>query len=343
MVDQQTARADEMQRLAGSEDDLARLVDYRNAQTGGMGDAAFDQGGMITNPQDLIDAFGALANRPGIKGKKSVRTLIERFRDEVELLAKDPDDADILLPIDPRDLYAVRQEMSDMLYGKLGNDEKAVAKLSKKQIVELQSIIDDGIEAVAPGFQEYLATYRDLSAPVNRMEINQDLQRRAQGTGVNLQTGDLLLTGPRFRHALNARKKDIARLPLSNKKRINAIMRDLDRSSAATAPGIKVPGSDSFKNMSMASAIGRIFGDGQADGSIPKALMSPFRALFGLTGSDEKMTELLVQAMMDPELSARLMSRATEQHANTFISALKRRLPTVIYATSAAQVGMNVD
>ena len=343
ILDQQTARADEMQRLAGSEDDLARLVDYRNAQTGGMRDAAFDEGGMISNPQDLIDAFNALANRPGIKGKQSVRSVIEKFRKEVEFLSTDPDDADILLPIDPRDLYAVRQEMSDMLYGKLGSDEKAAAKLSKKQIVELQSIIDDEIEAVAPGFQEYLATYRDLSAPVNRMEITQDLQRRAQGTGVNLQTGDLVLTAPRFRNALNARKKDIARLPLSNKKRINAIMRDLDRSSAATAPGIKVPGSDSFKNMSMASAIGRIFGDGQADASIPKALMSPFRALYSITGSDEKMTELLVQAMMDPELSARLMSRATEQNANTFISALKRRLPTVIYATSAAQVGMNVD
>ena len=343
ILDQQTARADELQRLAGSEDDLARLVDYRNAQTGGMRDTAFDEGGMITNPQDLIDSFNALANRPGIKGKKSVRTLIERFRDEVELLAKDPDNPEVLLPIDPRDMYAVRQEMSDMLYGKLGNDDKAVARLSRQQIGELQSIIDDEIEAVAPGFQDYLATYTARSKPVNRMETTQDLQRRAQGTAVNLQTGDLVLTAPKFRNALNARKKEIARLPLSNKKRINAITRDLDRSSAATAPGVKVPGSDSFKNLSMASAIGRIFGDGQADASIPKGLMSPFRALFALTGSDEKMTELLVQAMMDPELSARLMSRATEQNANTFVTAVKRRLPTVIYGTAAAQVGLNVD
>ncbi|MFZ9079293.1 MAG: hypothetical protein ACO23H_12225, partial [Alphaproteobacteria bacterium] len=343
ILDQQTARADELQKLAGSEDDLARLVDYRNAQTAGMRNTAFDEGGMITNPQDLIDSFNALANRPGIKGKKSVRTLIERFRDEVELLAKDPDNPEVLLPIDPRDMYAVRQEMSDMLYGKLGNDDKAVARLSRQQIGELQSIIDDEIEAVAPGFQQYLATYTAKSKPVNRMETVQDIQRRAQGTGVNLQTGDLVLTAPKFRNALNARKKEIARLPLSNKKRINAIMRDLDRSSAATAPGVKVPGSDSFKNLSMASAIGRIFGDGQADASIPKGLMSPFRALFALTGSDEKMTELLVQAMMDPELSARLMSRATEQNANTFVTAVKRRLPTVIYGTAAAQVGLNVD
>ena len=123
-----------MQRLAGSEDDLARLVDYRNAQTGGMRDAAFDEGEMISNPQDLIDAFNALANRPGIKGKQSVRSVIEKFRKEVEFLSTDPDDADILLPIDPRDLYAVRQEMSDMLYGKLGSDEKAAAKLSRNRL-----------------------------------------------------------------------------------------------------------------------------------------------------------------------------------------------------------------
>ena len=343
MVDQQTARADEMQRLAGSEDDLERLVDYRNAQTDGLRETAFDEGGMINNPQDVIDSFSALANRPGIKGRKSVRTLIQRFRDEVKMLATDPDDPDIIMPIDPRDLYAVRQEMSDMLYGKLGNDEKSVAKLSRREIGELQSIIDDEIEAVAPGFKQYLATYRDKSKPVNRMETAQEIQRRGQSAGVNLQTLDLVLTGPKFRNALNARKKDIARLPLSNKKRINAIMRDLDRSTAAAAPGIKAPGSDTFKNMSMAAAIGRAFGEDQAEGSIPKALMSPFKALYGLTGSDEKMTELLVQAMMHPELSARLMSRATEANADNFVKALQRRLPTFFYGAAAANVGMMVD
>ena len=343
ILDQQTARADEMQRLAGSQDDLDRLKDYRNLQTAGMREAAFDEGGMITNPQDLIDSFNALANRPGIKGKKSVRTLIERFRDEVELLAKDPDNPEVLLPIDPRDMYAVRQEMSDMLYGKLGNDDKAVARLSRQQIGELQSIIDDEIEAVAPGFQDYLATYTAKSKPVNRMETLQDIQRRAQSSSTNLQTGDLVLTGPKFRNALNARKKEIARLPLSNKKRINAIMRDLDRSSSATAPGIKAPGSDTFKNMSMASAIGTVFGEGRADSSLPKVISTSFQPLYAMTGSDDKLTEMLVQAMMDPELSARLMSRATEQNADNFMKAIRRRLPTFFYGTAAAQVGMNVD
>lgn len=343
ILDQQTARADEMQRLAGSQDDLDRLKDYRNLQTAGMREAAFDEGGMITNPQDLIDSFNALANRPGIKGKRSVRELIQKFKKEVELLATDPDDPEVLLPIDPRDMYAVRQEMSDMLYGKLGNDDKAVARLSRQQIGELQSIIDDEIEAVAPGFQDYLATYTAKSKPVNRMETLQDIQRRAQSSSTNLQTGDLVLTGPKFRNALNARKKEIARLPLSNKKRINAIMRDLDRSSSATAPGIKAPGSDTFKNMSMASAIGTVFGEGRADSSLPKAISTSFQPLYAMTGSDEKMTEMLVQAMMDPELSARLMSRATEQNADNFMKAIRRRLPTFFYGTAAAQVGMNVD
>lgn len=343
ILDQQTARADEMQRLAGSQDDLDRLKDYRNLQTAGMREAAFDEGGMITNPQDLIDSFNALANRPGIKGKRSVRELIQKFKKEVELLATDPDDPEVLLPIDPRDMYAVRQEMSDMLYGKLGNDDKAVARLSRQQIGELQSIIDDEIEAVAPGFQDYLATYTAKSKPVNRMETLQDIQRRAQSSSTNLQTGDLVLTGPKFRNALNARKKEIARLPLSNKKRINAIMRDLDRSSSATAPGIKAPGSDTFKNMSMASAIGTVFGEGRADSSLPKVISTSFQPLYAMTGSDDKLTEMLVQAMMDPELSARLMSRATEQNADNLMKAIRRRLPTFFYGTAAAQVGMNVD
>jgi hypothetical protein len=80
--------------------------------------------------------------------------------------------------------------------------------------------------------------------------------------------------------------------------------------------------------MSMTSAIGRIFGEGQADSPVPKALVNVFKPLYAITGSDDKMTELLVQAMMDPELFARLMIRATEQNADNFMNALRGKLPT---------------
>lgn len=340
--EQQTARANEMQRLAGTEDDLARLKDRRDAITAPMREQAFDQGGMIDNPVDIIDSFTALANRPGIKGRRSVRAIIERFRNDVKMLATDPDDPDNLLPIDPRDLYAVRQEIGDLMSGRLQMDETSAAKLSKKELIELQQLIDDEIELVAPGFQDYLQTYAARSKPVNRMETVQDLQRRAQ-VGTDLQTLEPVLSPFKMRNAINAKKREFNRLPLSNKKRVNAIMRDLNRSTATTAPGVKVPGSDTFKNLSMAAAIGRVFGDTATDAAIPSALMSPFKALYGITRSDEKMTELLIQAMLDPELSARLLSRATEENANNFVSALKRRLPAFFYAQGAAMAGLNVD
>jgi len=340
--EQQTARAVEMQRLAGTEDDLARLRDYRDMQTAPMREQAFSQGGIIDNPADIIESFTALANRPGIKGRRSVRKIIERFRDDVKMLAKDPDDPDNLLPIDPRDLYAVRQEIGDLMSGRLQTDEASVARLSKAELTELKQLIDDEIELVAPGFQDYLQTYVAKSRPVNRMETVQDLQRRAQ-VGTDLQTLEPVLSPFKMRNAINARKRDFDRLPQSNKKRVNAIMRDLNRSTAATAPGVKVPGSDTFKNLSMAAAIGRIFGDNASDSAIPSGLMSPFRTLYGITNSDEKMTELLVQAMLDPELSARLLSRATEENANNFVNALRRRMPASFYGQGAAMVGLNVD
>lgn len=342
IIDQQTVQADQMQRLAGTEDDLARLREYRNQQTGPMREEAFDQGSMITNPGDLIDSFNALANRPGIKGRRSVRTIIERFRDDIKMLATDPDDPEALLSIDPRDLYALRQEMGDLMSGRLSKDEGAAARLSKKEIIELQSIIDDEIEAVAPGFQQYLQTYAAKSRPIDRMETVQAIQQRAQG-GINLQTQEPVLSAFKLRNAITAKKKEFDRLPLSNKKRINAIMRDMNRASAATAPGVKIPGSDTFKNMSLASAIGRIFGENASQGAIPNALMSPFRSLYSIASTDDKMTELLIQAMLDPELSARLMSRATEENANNLVRAITRRLPAFVYGTAAANVGMNID
>lgn len=76
-----------------------------------------------------------------------------------------------------------------------------------------------------------------------------DIKRRVQSSSINLQTGDLVSTAPKFCNALNARKKEIARLPMSNKKRINAITRIRDRPSSAKAPGVKAPGSNTFKNV----------------------------------------------------------------------------------------------
>ena len=342
LIDQQTARADQMQRLAGTEADLERLKAFREERTAPLRENAFAMGGLITDPEEIIGALDKLANRPGIKGRSTVRKIIERFRDDVKLLAKDPDDPDNLLPIDPRDLYAVRQEAGDLMSGRLGVDESAAGRLSRKELLEIQSIIDDEIEIVAPGFQNYLSTYRAKSGPVNRMETMQDLQRRSQG-GINLQTDEPVLSAFKLRNAINARKKEFDRLPQSNKTRVNSIMRDLNRSTAATAPGVKVPGSDTFKNLSIAGAIGNIFGDGPLGEAAPRALLMPFQALYKATGSDERMQELLIQAMLDPELSARLLSRATTENVENFVQRAMRRLPAFFYGQGAAMVGMHVD
>jgi len=347
MIEQQIARSEEMGKLAGSKDDLARLKARRDEITGPLRESAFDEGGMVTNPGVLIDAIDQLANRPGIKGRRSVREIILRFKKDIEDLAVDPDNAGgyspgNLHPIDPRDLYGARQEIGDLMSGRMGGDDSAKARLARKELMLVMGLLDDTIEDVSPGFKNYLKTYSQKSGPVNRMETMQEIQLKS-ASGSNLQTDLPVITQTKLANILRNKAKEIARLPESNRKRINAIMRDLNRANAATAPGVKVPGSDTVKNMSIASVIGNLFGEASTGNVVPNALMRPFKVLYGIFDSDEKMTEMLVQAMLDPELSARLLSRATEQNVDNLVTAVKRKIPGIIYGDISATVGLHQD
>jgi len=226
--------------------------------------------------------------------------------------------------------------------GRMGGDDSAKARLARKELMLVMGLLDNTIENVSPGFKNYLKTYSQKSGPVNRMETIQEIQLKS-ASGSNLQTDLPVITQTKLANILRNKAKEIARLPESNRKRINAIMRDLNRANAATAPGVKVPGSDTVKNMSIASVIGNLFGEASTGNVVPNALMRPFKILYGIFDSDEKMTEMLVQAMLDPELSARLLSRATEQNVDNLVTAVKRKIPGIIYGDISATVGLHQD
>ena len=105
---------------------------------------------------------------------------------------------------------------------------------------------------------------------------------------------------------------------------------------AATAPGVKAPGSDTMKNLSVAALIGRTFG-GLSETKPAQALAS--RLSFLGLGEDD-IRGLVVQAMLDPELFAGLMTQASTESVDTFITAAQRRLPNIVYGTAGATAGL---
>jgi hypothetical protein len=216
-------------------------------------------------------------------------------------------------------------------------------RLARKQLQEMIDVIDDEIEAVAPGFQEYLSTFAQRSQPVNQMEILQDIQMRSEVATPNLITGDGVLSAAKLTSQLKgpAGREKLARLSAAQRRRINRILSDLQRSTAATAPGVKVPGSDTVKNISVATVLGKTFG-GQADSPLAQALGARLAPIFNAFG-EAGVQRLLVEAMLDPELSARLMTEATDKTIETFGDAVMRRAPQIFYGTAGAMAGMQQE
>jgi hypothetical protein len=112
---------------------------------------------------------------------------------------------------------------------------------------------------------------------------------------------------------------------------LERVSKDLDDGVLARAT--KVPGSDTFKNMSTANLIGGIVGK-QVFGELSPALQSkinPFNWMYG--GSDEAIKELLVDAMLDPKLAAKLMQKATTTSVEPISKELQRRAINLGYGS----------
>lgn len=333
-IDQQQARTEMLSQMARDVDAVEAAKGKRDAAALPMLENAFD-GADVIDSNELIDVMMSVRNQPGVRSQKTVRSSIDVYIKELETLTADADGN--LLPISAEDLYGLRKEIVRATQGKLSGDGQD-QRLARKQLGEIIGLIDQRLESAAPGFAEYLSTYAQRSRPVNQMETLQDIQMRSEVATPNLVTGDGVLSPAKLTSQLRgpAGREKLARLSDAQRRRVNRILSDIQRSTAATAPGVRAPGSDTMKNISIAALIGRTFG-GLSETKPAQALAS--RLSFLGLGEDD-IQELVVQAMLDPELSARLMSQATSESVDTFIAAAQRRLPNIFYGTAGATAGL---
>ena len=336
IIEQNQARTDMLSRMARDPDAIEGAKAKRDAAALPMLREAFDKATRPIDANALGIAMEAVKNKPGIRSQKTVRDSVDFYIRELEQIVGRNDAGD-LNPISAEDLYGLRKEIGLAMSGKLQGEQQN-KRLAKAQLQEIVNIIDAQIESVAPGFREYLTTYKQRSQPVNQMETLQDIQLKSEVAGRNLVSGEGVLSAAKLTSQLKgpAGREKLARLSPAQRRRVNRILADVQRAGAATAPGVKVPGSDTMKNLSVAALVGRTFGGG-ADSKLGDALAN--RLAF-LNFGEEKIQELIVQAMLDPELAARLMTNASAETVDGFISAAQRKLPSLFAGTTGAVVGL---
>ena len=106
-------------------------------------------------------------------------------------------------------------------------------------------------------------------------------------------------------------------------RRLDNIITEINRGMAATAPGIKAPGSNTFQNMSMGNLVGRLFSESLADNTTLRTMTRPLDWLYKLP--DTQIQQLLVEAMLDPQMASVMMSKANMMKVQPLATSLRQK------------------
>lgn len=230
----------------------------------------------------------------------------------------------------PETLYAIRQDLAEARNGKY-NAERPSLRLAKGELQTVIEPLDNAIDAAAPGYRKYLDLYSKRSRALNQQDALRDLRERGQVSASDPLSGERILTlgkyGTAVRKAIGsgALGPGIGNAGLSDSqmRTVVNVVDDLDRAAASTAATMKPAGSDTFKNFSVASVIGRVVGDNFPDSAIGQSMQTiakPLGWFYSLP--DERIGQLLVEAVLDPQLAARLQRQATQYEVQSVATEL---------------------
>jgi hypothetical protein len=140
-----------------------------------------------------------------------------------------------------------------------------------------------------------------------------------------------MISQPSFARAIRATAKD-TKLSEMQVRVLEKVGRDLD-SGVLNRSG-KVPGSDTFKNLSTANVIGGIIGK-QMFGEVPPIVnktIAPLNWLYN--GTDDQIRELLVQSMLDPKLASKLLTKASTTTVEPLSKELQKKAISIGYGAA---------
>lgn len=320
------ARINILDRMAKDKEALTGAIAKRDEVADPLREAAFAKS--TITPEELQSQVGdtvgntikgILASGPGARKpvKDAMAFASERLKDGT----------------DPQRLYEVRKDLRDAAQGLL-NKEGSAYNLAKKELETVIRSIDNVLESSAPGYKEYLSKYAASSRGIERLEAVQDFRKRVLSTTPDIgRVGDFLISQPAFTRAIRSLEDDpklggLSRTQFSVLQRVG---KDLDDGVLARAA--KSPGSDTFKNMSTANVIGGIVGKqifGETSPFLNK-VAAPLNWLYN--GTDDAIREVLVDAMLDPKLAARLMQKATTATMEPISQELQRRAVSLGYGS----------
>jgi len=318
------ARMTILDRMAKDQDAVTQAITKRDEVTAPMREAAF--AASTQTPEQIQSAISLVVNKniddilASDAGKRStVQNAMKFARDSVNR-------ADTV-----GSLYEVRKDLRAAAQGLLDKEGSAFSQ-AKGQLENVIRSVDDVIDSSAPGYKEYLRKYSQASKGIERLGEAQNFRSKVLSTTPDpINFGDFMISQPSFARAIRATAKD-TKLSEMQVRVLEKVGRDLD-SGVLNRSG-KVPGSDTFKNLSTANVIGGIIGK-QMFGEVPPIVnktIAPLNWLYN--GTDDQIRELLVQSMLDPKLASRLLTKASTTTVEPLSRELQKKALSIGYGAA---------
>lgn len=315
-IEANRARMAILDRLAKDKDALEKAKTKRDEVTSPLREEAFLKAQNVS-PETFQSATALTVNRTIddiLKSDVGARgTVIKTMNWAKEQLSRGTT---------PARMYEVRKDLRDAAQGLL-DKEGAAYSLAKRELEQVIRAVDDAIDTAAPGYKDYLDKYAKSSRGIERLEAAQEFRGKVMSTIPDpSNVGEYLISQPSFTRAIRAAAED-TKLSKTQLAVLERVSKDLD--SGVLARAAKIPGSDTFRNLSTANIIGGIVGK-QMFGEVPPALQKvvfPMNWLYN--GSDDAIRQLLVDAMLDPQLAAKMMRRATQATVEPLSEELKKK------------------
>jgi hypothetical protein len=348
--EQNAARMGVLNRMAGDEGKLDAIKKKQQATYGQLAEPAFANATPIPIGREWI-------NNPILRTIQQIRDSKAGARETVRDAL---DEAEALLThervniTDAESLYNVRKDIdlirSGQLKGRgLKSQERANLKSAERELGEVIKAIDDTIESGAPGYKAYKDMYRKRSIPVDQVTALQKVRKDTVLTTTDQiarEGGEAVLSNAKFqtllknnlKSGINLMGKEVGDGRLSPKQleNLNAIAKDLDRGAAASSSIVKVPGSDSFRNLSVANIFGAMIGDDMANlaqqSAAFKTATKPLELIYRIP--EAELQRIMVQAWLDPKMAAALMRRASSESIEDFGKSLRETVSANIMAQS---------
>lgn len=318
----QQALMDSFRRLSGRPGSIERAEAKRQDITAPMRTEAFANAQPVS-VEPIAAAIQGITSNPATQRE----TVDQAMRYVTDLLAKrvDPETG----TINPMALYSVRKDIGVAMSGKLSGDA-ANLKLAKGELKSLLPVIDAAIESGAPGFNRYMQQFEKSSSAIDQMRLLQGISDRVTTGQPNLMTGEPVLAAGALRRELKTKADEIgAQLSPAAQRRLDNIINEINRDQAATAPGVRAPGSNTFQNLTMGNLIGRVFSESLADNTTLRTMTRPLDFLYKLP--NQQIQQLLVEAMLDPQLAAQMMSKASIMKVEPLAKSLRKKAEELGY------------